>query len=75
MNITNCFVVEDAPAGVLSGKRAGARVLAVKTTHDAERLWRQGADFVVDNLTKVKARWSGNKIVLTIDSELRPSFE
>ena len=75
VNITNCFVVEDAPAGVLSGKRAGARVLAVKTTHDAERLWRQGADFVVDNLTKVKARWSGNKIILTIDSELRPSFE
>lgn len=75
VNPTNCIVVEDAPAGVLSGKRAGARVLALKTTHEAERLWRQGADFVVDDLSKVKAHWSGDKVVLTIDSEERPSFE
>lgn len=73
--ITNCVVVEDAPAGVLSGKRAGARVLGVKTTHSGERLWKQGADFVVDNLSKVKAHWKGNKVVLTIESEERPSFE
>ena len=34
-----------------------------------------GADFVVDDLSKVKAHWSGEKVVLTIDSEERPSFE
>lgn len=75
VDITKCIVVEDAPAGVLSGKRAGARVLGLKTTHDAKRLWLQGADFVVDDLSKVQARWEGKKLVLTIDSEERPSFE
>ncbi|KAL4399575.1 DL-glycerol-3-phosphatase [Malassezia pachydermatis] len=75
VDITKCIVVEDAPAGVLSGKRAGARVLGLKTTHDAKRLWLQGADFVVDDLSKVSARWEGDKIILTIDSEERPSLE
>lgn len=31
----DCVVVEDAPAGVLAGRRAGMRVIAVSTTHDA----------------------------------------
>ena len=75
VDITKCIVVEDAPAGVLSGKRAGARVLGLKTTHDAKRLWLQGADFVVDDLSKVQARWEGDKVILTIDSDERPSFE
>lgn len=30
----DCVVVEDAPAGVLAGRRAGMRVIAVSTTHD-----------------------------------------
>lgn len=75
VDISKCIVVEDAPAGVLSGKRAGARVLGLKTTHDAKRMWLQGADFVVDDLSKVQARWEGTKVILTIDSEERPSFE
>ena len=33
-----CVVVEDAPAGVLAGKRAGMTVLAVATTHPADAL-------------------------------------
>ena len=33
-----CVVVEDAPAGVLAGKRAGMTVLAVTTTHPADAL-------------------------------------
>jgi sugar-phosphatase len=33
-----CVVVEDAPAGVLAGKRAGMTVLAVATTHSADAL-------------------------------------
>jgi sugar-phosphatase len=35
-----CVVVEDAPAGVLAGKRAGMTVLAVTTTHEAAALDR-----------------------------------
>ena len=33
-----CVVVEDAPAGVLAGQRAGMTVLAVTTTHPADAL-------------------------------------
>jgi sugar-phosphatase len=33
-----CVVVEDAPAGVLAGQRAGMTVLAVATTHQAAAL-------------------------------------
>lgn len=75
VDVSKCLVVEDAPAGVLSGKRAGARVLGLKTTHPAERLWRQGADFVVNDLSDVNARWEGDKIILTINSDERPDLE
>lgn len=72
VDITKCIVVEDAPAGVESGKNAGARVLAVRTTHDGQRLWDAGADWVVQDLSKVKAHWEGTQLVLTIDSETNP---
>lgn len=64
--------MEDAPPGVLSGKRAGARVLGLRTTHDGNRQWDQGADWVVEDLSKVNARWEGDKLVLTIDGEPKP---
>src|SRR5690349_16862888 len=37
-----CVVVEDAPAGVLAGRRAGMTVLAVTTTHQAAELTQAG---------------------------------
>ena len=73
-DISKCIVVEDAPAGVLSGKRAGARVLACMTTHGAERLWKNGADYVVKDLSCVSAKWENGQVVLTINSELRPNL-
>jgi sugar-phosphatase len=42
-----CVVVEDAPAGVQSGKAAGARVLALRTTAEDSELLRAGADWIV----------------------------
>ncbi|PYH42913.1 HAD family hydrolase [Aspergillus saccharolyticus JOP 1030-1] len=41
------LVMEDAPAGVLAGKAAGCKVLAVTTTHTVEQLKEAGADWVV----------------------------
>jgi sugar-phosphatase len=35
-----CIVFEDAPAGIDAGRTAGMRVIAVTTTHPAERLGR-----------------------------------
>lgn len=43
-----CVVVEDAPMGVLSAKRAGMTVLGVTTTHAAAAL--DGADLVFPGL-------------------------
>jgi sugar-phosphatase len=43
----DCVVVEDAPAGVRSGKVAGARVIALTTTMAERELWDAGADWVL----------------------------
>lgn len=48
-----CLVVEDAPAGVLAGKAAGMRVVAVTTTH--ERAMLVAADRVFGTLGEVQA--------------------
>jgi sugar-phosphatase len=45
---SDCLVVEDAPAGIRAGREAGATVLALTTSHDAEEL--RDADVVVDSL-------------------------
>jgi beta-phosphoglucomutase-like phosphatase (HAD superfamily) len=41
-------VLEDAPAGILAGKAAGSKVIAVRTTHSDGELHE--ADVVVDDL-------------------------
>jgi sugar-phosphatase len=46
-----CVVVEDAPAGVLAGQRAGMTVLAVATTHPADAL--DQADRVFSGMEQV----------------------
>jgi mannitol-1-/sugar-/sorbitol-6-phosphatase len=47
----HCVVIEDAPAGIRAGRRAGASVIAVRTTHaDAEL---SEADAIVDDIAAV----------------------
>jgi mannitol-1-/sugar-/sorbitol-6-phosphatase len=48
-DIRRCLVVEDAPAGIHAGRAAGARVLAVTTSHRASELTL--ADAVIPDLT------------------------
>ena len=45
----DCIVVEDVPAGIRSGKAAGARVIALRTTASDHDLISAGADWVVDD--------------------------
>lgn len=68
-DISKCIVVEDAPPGVLSGKAAGARVIGLKTTHPKKRMIESGADWVVEDLSKVHARWEGEKLFIRIEGE------
>lgn len=68
----DCIVVEDAPAGIRSGKAAGARVIAVRTTTSDQQLWNAGADWIVDSCAAISlARTSaGDEIVLTLNGAL-----
>jgi sugar-phosphatase len=50
-----CLVVEDVPAGIRSGKAAGARVIALRTTSPDADLTAAGADWLVDNCGGVLA--------------------
>src|SRR5882672_262379 len=50
----DCIVMEDAPAGIRSGKSAGARVVALQTTERDELLHAAGADFIVKDCSALK---------------------
>lgn len=60
-----CLVVEDAPAGLRSGRAAGAATLAVTTTSPAEAL-RELADLVVADLSEVSFELDGDAIRLRL---------
>jgi sugar-phosphatase len=50
----DCIVVEDAPAGIRSGKGAGARVLALRTTATDTELLESGADWFANDLASLR---------------------
>src|SRR5580765_1436503 len=50
---TDCIVFEDVPAGVRSGKSAGARVIAFTTTVGKVDLKEAGADWILRNCDDV----------------------
>src|SRR5271166_293674 len=51
----DCLVVEDVPAGICSGKAAGARVIALRTTLSDDYLIAAGADWLLDNCSGISA--------------------
>lgn len=50
---SDCVVIEDAGAGVRSGKAAGARVIGLRTSHSDAELRVAGADSIVDNCASI----------------------
>ncbi len=52
----HCLVVEDAPAGIESGRRAGMRVVAVRTEM-TEGLSLDGATHTIDSLEQFDLAW------------------
>ena len=50
----DCIVVEDAPAGIRSGKAAGTSVLALRTTDTDAELSAAGARWIVTDLSHVQ---------------------
>jgi sugar-phosphatase len=63
-----CVVVEDAPAGIRSGKSAGSRVLALRSTVDDAALMEAGADWIVDNCSQISARVTGAGLSLNLEA-------
>ena len=51
ISASEALVLEDAPAGIKSGKAAGISVIAMVTTHERESLHE--ADFVADSLFEI----------------------
>ena len=51
----DCLVVEDAPAGITAGKRAGCRVLALRTTMAEPLLKAAGPDWIADSCADLRA--------------------
>jgi len=58
-----CIVVEDVPAGILSGKAAGARVIAFLTTMRRSEIEIAGPDFIVGNCEDIVARIGANGLL------------
>jgi len=57
-----CLVIEDAPAGIRAGRAAGARVLAVATSHPAAEL--AAADEVIADLTACRVESTAEGLVV-----------
>lgn len=62
----HCVVIEDAPAGIEAGKKAGMRVIGIASTHRKVQLVEAGADFVVQKLTDISTTLSPNNDGLII---------
>jgi len=62
----DCIVLEDAPAGIRSGKAAGARVIAFKTTSPESALREAGADWILNNCSDITSSHSSQGLNLTL---------
>ncbi len=65
-DIRRCLVVEDAPAGVQAGRAAGARVLAVATSHRVSEL--TSADAVIPDLSACDLESTPDGLVVSIST-------
>jgi mannitol-1-/sugar-/sorbitol-6-phosphatase len=62
-----CVVIEDAPFGIQSGKSAGCRIIAVRTTMDDASLLAGGADWIVNNCASLRLLPSTSSDSLTLE--------
>jgi sugar-phosphatase len=61
-----CIVIEDAPAGIRSGKSAGARVIAFKTAASVAALRDAGADWILNHAADIRVNASSPALTLTL---------
>jgi mannitol-1-/sugar-/sorbitol-6-phosphatase len=61
-----CVVFEDVPAGIHSGKAAGAKVIAFKTTAQEPDLRRAGSDWILNNCADIRLFEHGKDLTLAL---------
>ena len=61
---TDCIVFEDAPPGVQAARAAGARVVALNTTHPAAQLG--DSEMTISDFTNLRVRTASDALVLTL---------
>ena len=66
----DCIAIEDAPAGIVSGKAAGARVIALRTTATDEELRSASPDWILDDCSSISATFDPATGVLRLDLAL-----
>jgi HAD superfamily hydrolase (TIGR01509 family) len=52
VSASECLVIEDSINGIMSGKRAGCKVLSIPTSFSTAELTAAGADFVFDSFAE-----------------------
>jgi sugar-phosphatase len=62
--VAECVVIEDSPSGIQAGRAAGARVVAVSTTHERGRLAE--ADVCLCSLRNASVQVDGGSIAVTV---------
>lgn len=77
----HCIVIEDAPAGIVAGKRAGCFVIALGTTHKKEELvdanlyYSTASELDLTTVTKAFERWQKRSLMDRIhDSDIFKSL-
>ena len=53
---SKCIVFEDAPAGIRSGKSAGAMVVALRSTAPDHELEQAGADWIITTYSELAVK-------------------
>jgi sugar-phosphatase len=66
---SECVVCEDVPAGIRSGKDAGARVIAFRTTTREPALRAAGADWILNNCADIRVLDHGDDLRLSLADE------
>ncbi|KAG7811070.1 hypothetical protein KL921_002698 [Ogataea angusta] len=61
--IEKVVVFEDAPAGIKAGLASGATVVGIASTFDADKLYENGANYVIQDLSKVKVKSFKDRVV------------
>jgi len=59
LRATNCLVVEDSLAGIISAKGAGMQAVGVANTYSPHELFQAGADAVIEELAALTPEWIG----------------